>query len=53
MLILILLLLKLLMANPNGCLNYDDKSIQERNMEMMIRCGEDLSVLRKDKEMSE
>jgi len=47
------LIQKLLMANPNGCLNYDDKSIQERNMEMMIRCGEDLSVLRKDKEMSE
>jgi len=48
------LIQKLLMANPNGCLNYDDEEIRKRNEEMLIRCGEDLSVLRKDKkEMSE
>ena len=42
------------MANPNGCLNYDDEEIRKRNEEMLIRCGEDLSVLREDKkEMSE
>jgi len=40
---------KLLMADPNGCLNYDDEEIRKRNEEMLIRCGEDLSVLRKDK----
>jgi len=48
------LIQKLLMANVMGCLNCDDKEMRKRNEEMLIRCGEDLSVLRNDKkEMSE
>jgi len=48
------LIQKLLMANVIGCLNCDDKEMRKRNEEMLIKCGEDLSVLRKDnKEMSE
>ena len=35
------------------CLNVEDEEIRKRREAMFIKCGEDLSVLRKDKEVSE
>jgi len=44
-----LLIQKLLMADVSGCLNVEDEEMRERREAMFIKCGEDLSLLRKDK----